>query len=220
MTLHKSLLLIAASCLLPTFLLNAQTAVQSPAATWVMVAPESSTIAAVLPAGTTYRFGDTTNNKWSATITVTVATTFSPVSFTAGVFPFSDPDTGFVKELDVLETSVPQAITLTNLAVSPTTSVSQMVPPLVAPAAVPVIPGEAYTLTFSNFSTAPTTLPNGQMLAFVNAPSSLAYRTWEGTQMNLTIDGVVLVCTYAQTYTDQVFTLACSVPAAAPAAGQ
>ena len=55
------------------------------------------------------------------------------------------------------------------------------------------------------------------MFAFVNQPANDANRTWEGTQMNLSIDGVTMVCTYGQTYTSGVFTLSCTVPATAGA---
>lgn len=205
-------LLLTTPFLLTTSLLYGQTA---PAPVWAMVAPESATVAVVLPAGATYRFGDSTNNRWSAPITVNVPTTFSPVAFNSGVFPFSDPDVGVVKELDVLETSAPQAVVVTNLATSPATTISQIVPPLVGPASVPVLPGTSYTLTFSNFAIAPGTPANAQMIAFVNAPSSNANHAWEGTQMNLTIDGVTMVCTPSQSNTDQTLSLNCAVPAAA-----
>lgn len=211
MNRFNRILFLTAPLLLTTALLYGQTA---PAPVWSMVAPESTTVAVVLPAGATYRFGDSTNNKWSAPITVNVPTTFSPVSMNSGVFPFSDPDVGVVKELDVLEASAPQAVVVTNLAVSPATTVSQIVPPLAGPASVPVLPGTAYTLTFSNFAMAPGTPANAQMIAFVNAPSSNANHTWEGTQMNMTIDGVTLVCTPSQSNTAQTFNLNCVVPAA------
>ena len=48
------------------------------------------------------------------------------------------------------------------------------------------------------------------MFAFVNQPANNANNIWEGTQMNLSIDGVNLVCSYGQTYTDGVFTLSCT----------
>jgi len=49
-------------------------------------------------------------------------------------------------------------------------------------------------------------------VALVNAPANNANRTWEGTQMNLTMGGVTMTCTYGQTYTDGIFTLSCTVP--------
>ena len=214
MTFRKRFLLLTSSFLLSTAFLYGQT---TPAPVWVTITAESSTVAVVLPAGTTYRFGDVANNRWSTPITVTVPTMFSPVYVPAGVFPFADPDPNVPKELDVLETAVPQAIAVTNLAVAPATTLTQMVPPLAPPASVPVLPGTTYTLTFSNFTIAPGTPANALMLAFVNTPPDKAQRTWEGTHMNLTIDGVTLVCTYGQNYTDQVYTLNCTVPPAAPA---
>jgi hypothetical protein len=198
--------------LLTTPLLWAQTSTPT-APVWATVATESVSIALTLPAGATYRFGDYAHNLWSESVTLSVATTFSPFSASdSTVFPFSDPDVGTVKELDVLETTAPQTVSVSNLAASPTTTVSQIVPSLNPPVSVPVAPGTSYTLTFSNFATSPTAGQSALMFAFVNAPTSLANRTWEGTQMNLTIDGVTLVCTYGQTYTDGVFSLNCAVP--------
>ena len=195
--------------------LHGQTAPAAPV--WATVTSENASISVTLPAGTTYRLGDYTNNKWSDPITVSAPTTINPVSMGGpNPFPFSDPDPGVVKEFDVLETTVAQTITVTNLAVSPATTVSQIVPPLVPPAAVPVTPGTTYTITFSNFATSPTAGPNALMLALVNAPSTLANQAWQGTQMNLTIDGVTMVCTYGQTYTSGVFSLSCTVPTTSP----
>jgi hypothetical protein len=194
-------------------LLHGQTTPVPAGPVWATITPENANIAVTLPAGTTYRLGDYTNNRWSDSITVSSPTNISPVSMAgSNPFPFSDPDQGVVKELDVLETATPQTVSVTNLALSPAATVAQIVPPLVPPTAVPVTPGTTYTLTFSNFATSPAAGQNALMLALVNAPSTNANRTWEGTQMNLTIDGVTLVCTYGQTYTDGVFSLSCTVP--------
>lgn len=48
-------------------------------------------------------------------------------------------------------------------------------------------------------------------LSAVNA-IGIAVRTWEGTQMNLVIDGATMLCSYGQAYTDDVFSLSCTVP--------
>ena len=208
----RNLLLLSTSTFLLTASLHGQT---TPAPVWATVTPESATVAVVLPAGTTYRFGDSINNKWSAPITVNVPTTFSPVYLPDGVFPFSDPDPGIVKELDILETSAPQNVVVTDLAASPATAASLTVPALVAPTSIPITPGTTYTLTLSNFVIEPGSLPGAPMVAAVNAPPSMAYQTWEGTQMSLTIDGVTMVCTPSQNSTGDGFSLNCSVPAPA-----
>jgi hypothetical protein len=192
----------------------AQTTTTTPAPVWSTIASEGNT-SVTIPAGATYRFGDKVNNLWSAPITVSVATTFSPIYI--GIFPFADPDPGTVKELDVMETTAPQTVTVINFNAG--TTVAQVVPPLVPPAAVPLPAGTAYTLTFSNFSTPASAGPNALMFAFVNAPANMANNTWEGTQMNLAFDGVTMVCTYGQTYTNEVFTLNCAVPATTPSSG-
>src|SRR5450631_4292097 len=122
-TLSFTLRLIA-PLLLATPALYAQT---TPAQVWNTIAAESATTSVTLPAGTTYRLGDYTNNKWSAPVTVQVDTTLNPISMgVANSFPFSDPDEGTVKELDILETVAPQTITVTDLSVAPATSVAQM----------------------------------------------------------------------------------------------
>lgn len=197
----------------------AQTSASTTAPVWSTIATESSAISVTIPAGTTYRFGDTAHNLWSAPITVTVATTFSPIYYPANVFPFADPDTGTTKEFDVLETTAQQTVTVTNIGVSPATTVSQVVPALVPPSAIPLQPGTSYTLTFSNFSTPASAGQNALMFAFVNAPSNLANITWEGTQMNLSIAGVTLTCSYGQTYTTGIFTLTCAVPTTTASTG-
>jgi hypothetical protein len=184
----------------------------APSSNWYTLTPESATIAVLLPAGATYRFGDSANNRWSTPVTVTQATTFSPVFFPDNVFPFADPDPGSAKELDILETASAQSVAVTDLSTSPASVAAVSVPGLVAPVTVGVAPGATYTLTFSNFAIAPNTTQNALMFAFVNAPASDANRTWEGTQMNVTIGGVTMVCSYGQTYTDGVFTLSCTVP--------
>ena len=210
MNLRARLLILATPFLLSTSLLHGQTPV---APAWVLVTPESSTTAVILPAGTTYRFGDTVHNLWSTPITVDQQTTLSPVCFPGTTFPFSDPDLGTVKELDVLQTAGPQTITVTNLGVTPALVVSQIVPgTVVVPTAVPMLPGTSYTLTFSNFAIAPGAGTNAVSVAFVNAPPTLANRAWEGTQVNMTIDGVTFVCTSGTSATDQSVTLNCTVP--------
>jgi hypothetical protein len=156
-------------------LLHGQTAPATPGPVWATIASESTSISVTLPAGTTYRLGDYANNRWSDPVTVTAPTTISPMSMSGGdPFPFSDPDQGTVKELDVLETTAPQTIAVTNLATSPATTVSQIVPPTVPPTAVPVAPGTTYTLTFSNFATSPTAGQNALMLG--RHPNELDHR--------------------------------------------
>lgn len=185
--------------------------------TWFTITQESATTSVTLPAGTTYRFGTANcpvaNNAASWTqVTVTQATTISPVSMAStDPFPFSDPCLGTVKELDVLETSAAQTISVTNTAATPAT-VAMVVPSTTPSTVVNATPGSSHTLTFTNFSVAPGSSQNALMFAFVNQPANNANNIWEGTQMNLSIDGVTLTCTYGQTYTSGVFTLSCTVP--------
>jgi hypothetical protein len=186
----------------------------TPAPTWFTITAENPSVSVTLPAGTTYRFGDVVNNKW-AQVTVSQVTTINPVSMSnyATSFPFSDPDPGVVKEFDILETAAAQTISVTNSTATPA-MVAMVVPSTNPGNVVSATPGSNHTLTFTNFSVAPGSTQNALMFAFVNQPANDANRIWEGTQMNLSIDGVNLVCSYGQTYTDGVFTLSCTVPAA------
>jgi hypothetical protein len=195
--------------------LFAQTA---PTSTWFTITGESQNVSVVLPAGTTYRFG-TANcaieggaADWTQ-VTVTQTTFIADVSQGGAVnpFPFGPVCYGTVKELDVLETSATQTITVNNSTATPAT-VAMVVPSLAPPAVVDATPGSNHTLTFTNFTVAPGSTQNALMFAFVNQPANNANTTWEGTQMNLSIDGVTLVCSYGQTYTSGVFTLSCTVP--------
>jgi hypothetical protein len=211
-------LILATSLFFPVLLLHGQAMPPAPSqvAAWVMITAESATTAVVLPAGTTYRFGDMANNRWSAAVTVAVPTTFSPVSFPASVFPFSDPDSGTVKELDVLQTTGPQTVAVMDLSEVPEAPVMQIVPGTAPPAEIPTMPGTSYTVTFAQFAFAADAGSDAPAVAFVNAPPTLANRGWEGTQLKLLIDGVTLVCTPGINATDQSVTLSCTVPMATP----
>jgi len=183
---------------------------------WFTITQENVNVSVALPAGTTYRFGNTASNCW-AQVTVPAATTISPVAMgLVNTFPFSDPCPGIVKEFDVLETTAAQTISVTNSTATPAT-VAMVVPSTTPATVVSATPGSNHTLTFTGFSVAAGSTQNALMFAFVNQPANDANRTWEGTQMNLSIDGVNLVCSYGQTYTDGVFTLSCTVPATAGA---
>jgi hypothetical protein len=183
---------------------------------WVTVTAESATIEVTLPAGTIYRVGDYTNNLWSASITAAeLGATFDPLNMglNAAAFPFADPDPGVAKELDVLEIAGTQAVTVSDLTLVPLAPIQRIIPGLVPATSVTTAPGTQHTLTFSNFANDGTN-PAALALLLVNAPANLANVGWVGTQMELDIDGVAFTCTYGQTYTDQVFTLSCTVPAA------
>jgi hypothetical protein len=194
------------SLALLVFLIAAPLLSQSaPAPTWFTVAPESATTSVTLPAGATYRFGDTAHNLWSAPITVQAATTINPVSMAGdNPFPFADPDVGTVKELDVLEIADAQLVDVTDLTTETVTA--RIVPALATPP-------PAHTVVFTNFQNNATSQA-ALLFAFVNAPSQGGARIWEGTQMDVTIDGVTWTCTYGQSYTDQTYTLNCNPPAA------
>jgi hypothetical protein len=96
------------------------------AGTWFTVIPaekQAQTLAVSVPAGTTYRFGDTKNNKWCTPVTVSAATTVS--DWDAGP---EDCDPGTPKEMDILETSAALAVTLIDSSVTPAVSTPKSVP--------------------------------------------------------------------------------------------
>lgn len=126
-------------------LLAALAATTAHAQTWYMVAPEGASTVVTIPAGTTYRVGvvscpATNAAAWSASVTVAAATTFNPFDLgtNAAAFPFADPCPNVVKDLQVLETSAAQALTLNGAAVSvpalaataPGTSSTTTIPPI------------------------------------------------------------------------------------------
>jgi hypothetical protein len=126
---------------------------------WLAVANENPSVSVTLPAGATYRFGDYVNNVWSDPITLTTATTFSPVFMPAGVFPFSDPDPGVAKELDVLMYVPP---------LGPSSSTSQL-----QPSSANVLASQNITLT-----SVPVwiTLTNESNSVSVTLPPGATYR--------------------------------------------
>src|SRR6202041_283252 len=70
-----------------------------------------------LPAGTTYRIGDTENNKWSTPVTTTAAVTV--VDYADGQDGrTADPDPGTAKEFDIQETATPQNVTVDGQSVT------------------------------------------------------------------------------------------------------
>jgi hypothetical protein len=102
--------------------------------TWWKVASEGTSVSVTLPAATTYRLGNGTDKKWSPNETVTDITTFNPMTYNNGLFPFSDPDAGVIKELDILRTSVAQTVTVNGK-------------PVIVPATTVVTPPPAPTAT-------------------------------------------------------------------------
>jgi hypothetical protein len=182
------------------------------------VAPESTTISVALPAGATYRLGDTLDNKWSSPVTVAAAATISPTAYFGGQYTFPDPDPGVSKELQVLEIATTQSVTVTDTSVTPKLVSILSIPATgvvaSAPATIPAPPGQVYVVTLSNISIVP-----GSVDALVFSPTSgmvplaqLVGTLLSGIQMNLAIDGVTFQCTFGQTFTGGTSNLVCAVP--------
>jgi hypothetical protein len=187
------------------------------AQTWVTVAPESTTISVALPAGATYRLGDTIDNKWSASVTVAAATTINPTAYFEGQYKFPDPDPGVAKLLQVLEIATVQTVTSTDTSVTPALVTTINIPATGVVAtgpSIPVPPGQVYIVTLSNINIVP-----GSVDAMVFSPTSgmvplaqLVGTLLSGIQMNLTLDGVTLQCSFGQTFTSGTSSLICAVP--------
>lgn len=121
-------------------------AIASPltAQTWQKVANESDKFSATTPL--TYRYGIATGKTttgvtcpcWSPSVTTKGAIT---TTVNNGVIVPTDPTPGLVKELDILETSVMQTVTVNGATV--------VVP------AVPVVASGGITVTTSTISCAP-----------------------------------------------------------------
>ena len=185
-----------------TLLLSCWRPLFSQTQVWVKVASESTASSATLPAGATYRLGLPScpsaggGASWSASITVVGVTTLNPLSFWEGGFPIAtDPCPGSVKELDVLETTAPQTVTVTNNSTSPATvtnvtlgtvsGTAPVVPTGPVPTSIPVPAGASYVVTITN-------------------------QTVAGTQVmfNMSMDGASFVCLYTLDTTQAT----CTVP--------
>lgn len=187
------------------------------AQTWVTVAPESSTLSVALPAGATYRLGDTIDNKWSASVTVAAATTISQTAYFDGQYKFPDPDPEVAKLLQVLEIATAQVVTSTDTSVTPALVTTINIPAtgvVATGSSIPVPPGQVYIVTLSNIS-----IVSGSVDALVFSPTSgmvplaqLVGTLLSGIQMSLTLDGVTLQCSFGQTFTSGTSSLICAVP--------
>jgi hypothetical protein len=80
-------------------------------------AQQSLTTTVGLPAGTTYRIGDSENNKWSVPVTTTAAVTVVDYADGQDGRP-ADPDPGTPKEFDIQESATPQNVTVDGLPVT------------------------------------------------------------------------------------------------------
>jgi hypothetical protein len=215
MTRTNCRIFVAIACFLVAPLLRAQV--------WVTVASESPTISVALPAGATYRLGNVNDGKWSASITISAATTINPTAFYDGQYSFPDPDPGVAKCLQVLEIAAAQVGTVTDSSVAQALVTTVNVPgtapvappPAPAPASIPVPPGQVYIVSLSNISIVP-----GSADALVFNPTSgmvplsqLIGTLLSGIQLNMTIDGITLNCSFGETFTSGSSSLICVVPA-------
>ena len=80
-------------------------------------AQQSLSTTVSLPAGVTYRIGDSENNKWSAPVTTTAAVTIVDYADGLNGRP-ADPDPGTAKEFDIQEQSTPLNVSVSGQSVT------------------------------------------------------------------------------------------------------
>lgn len=117
-----------------------------PAQSWFKVAAESTSTIVTLPAGTTYRFGAplTSTANGCGLLGWLTATVITPTLVTPTAKKFvCDPAPNVTKELDILQTTSAQAITVT----SGNKSTTIMVPLVLAPPPQPGQPSLIGTFT-------------------------------------------------------------------------
>lgn len=115
--------------------------------TWFKVASEPDTVTTA--AGVSWRYGTATGTTsagvvcpcWSKTFTTAIAA--QSISDASNGFLLPDPAPGVAKELDILETAVPQTVTVNGAA--------KVVPALIPPTYPPIAftPNVAYSFTLS-----------------------------------------------------------------------
>jgi hypothetical protein len=91
-------------------------------------AQQSPTTTVGLPAGTTYRIGDSQNNKWSTPVTTTAAVTIVDYADGQNGHP-ADPDPGTAKEFDIQEQASPQNVTVNGQSITVPALPSSSTPP-------------------------------------------------------------------------------------------
>jgi hypothetical protein len=206
MKLHRHLLLAS---LMAAPLVHAQV--------WVKVAAESTTASVTLPAGATYRLGSGTS--WSASTVVAHATTFDPLFFPSGEFPFADPAPGLEKELDIMERAASQVVLMTDSSTTPMTTATLSIPGTAPPSTISTAPGSAYIMTFSGMTIIPGSVDSLIFGTYTTVPASELIGTLlSGVQMNVTLGGVTMLCSFGQSFSNGTFNLSCVV--AAPVASK
>src|SRR6202041_1012663 len=80
-------------------------------------AQQSLSTTVSLPAGVTYRIGDSVNNKWSAPVTTTAAVTVVDYADGLDGRP-ADPDPGTPKEFDIVEQATPLNVSVSGQSVT------------------------------------------------------------------------------------------------------
>jgi hypothetical protein len=173
---------------------------------WVKVASESPTLSLTLPTGTTYRMGNSADNRWSLNQAVSTQL-MMPVYYPIMSVAFQDPDPGRLKEVDILETAAMQTVTLSDTSISPMKVTVINIPPLtpVAPASYPPIiftAGTVYPLAFTNISVIPNS-PAAALFDLVPIPGWEFYAALlQNFTSTFSIGGVIFNCTYVSATTN------------------
>ena len=192
-----------------------QTATQT-TPTWFTVIPaasQSATLSISLPAGTTYRFGDIVNDKWTAPVAVSAVTVVS--DFDDGLNGDApDPDPNTPKEFDVQETMAVQTVTITDTRTNPATVTTVTVPALPPPAPPPsatatFTAGTVYPVVLSSIQPVPDSLAAVLLQRIPLSPNLVIQGVLSGFSFKLAINGVTLTCLTGAATPDGTVTLSC-----------
>lgn len=182
------------------------------AQTWFKVAVEGDKVTTTAPV--TYRFGTancaTATGCWTASTSTSVPLASLLVSYTT----LSDPAPTIRKELDLLETASPQAVTVRlglNLniatvtvpadpALIPPSQPPTPPPPPTPPALVPPTEGMVYPVTLSDIQPIANSLAAVLLQRIPVSPNLVIGGVLSGFSFNLTIGGTRLACLYGGSY--------------------
>jgi hypothetical protein len=192
--------------------------------TWFTVATanqQSPKLVVNLPAGATWRVGSTSNGKWSNPITTTAVTAIVDYADGLNGHP-ADPDPGVSKEFDVLETALPQSVTLNDTSVTPAKITTIVIPAQPGPP-----PPTTYTPVFMPNVVYPLTVDDVKVIAGNPAETLLqtfgipawqfAAGVLQNLSMTITVGGVPMVCTWGTAIKDTgTLSMACIPKPIAP----
>jgi hypothetical protein len=107
----------------------------------------------------------------------------------------SDPAPGLVKELDVLEVSTVQTLTVNNIAVT-VPALAVITPPAPAVYTLTFTPGHVYPASFTSVAVIPSTPAAAILALFPLAPSMFVGSALSNFSEDLMLNGMLMHCTF------------------------